>query len=395
MIEEVELTPFDFAEIEIEEKKVHRTNYSRIGVTPDEFRKLLAKARKHIPVWHIRPPHNSNPVLRYNGYITIGEDKVEMWYCLNKKNYNVVTYMDERPIYTLITGGEVWRRYKRFYHTPGDYYPENAKWNEDDDYRVCAKALLWFNEDLTGSRIDDCYGYDLNSAYTSILMGSWIDTDPKKIRYHSLVKENEIGMSYDMEEGMRLRFEGSRADFVFPLREPPAKLRKWMMEVFNNKQRTSGLLKNPNLTEDQRFELMKQKMEAKAILNYFVGILQLYDPFLRAFIVCMCNEKVRQYINKDTLVCNTDSIVSRTRREDIEQNLGSKIGQWKLEHHGQFAFRGLNYQWGYEVPTYRGVPKIAFGETFDILTMPPPTLDLKWYFDKDPNKFNLYRITEV
>ena len=356
------------------------TNYTRCGVSPQDFNWHLEHAKSACSHLSFREPPEDKPMLRWITYIKLGYDKVELWYNYGKKNYYVFTYLDGRPIYTTITGGEVWRRYKRFYWTEGDYNPNNARWNEEDDQRICAKAKLWYNETYTGQRIDDCYGYDINSAYTSIILNEgWIDTT--HCRFNAKIGEGEIGMDYDEEEGVKLRHKG-RAMFVFKRVPTPKKIKDWMLRVYKEKQEASEKLKDPNLSEADKFKYMKQKIEAKAILNYWVGCFQNYDPFIRAWIVCNCNEYITSLLDDNSLVCNTDSIVSKTKRPDIEKLLGDGIGKWKLEHTGQFAYRGLTYQWGYEVPTYRGIPKVAFKGKFDILTMPAPELDLLWAFDK-------------
>ena len=108
-------------------------------------------------------------------------------------------------------------------------------------------------------------------------------------------------------------------------------------------------------------------------------MLQIKNPWLRAWIVGSCNELISSLIDKDTLFWNTDSIVSRRPRPDL--TIGDEIGEWKLEHEGEVAYWGNAYQWNQDKPTYRGVPKGDFPEGWDILVDDTPTHSNPYYFD--------------
>jgi hypothetical protein len=357
-----------------------KIKYNRLGLHPKEMSELIRKAKKG-KIVVFGEPDEYDAGLRHITYIKHGDINMECWFYDGKKCIYALAHDTEEPIYTMMTGGDVWCRYKRWYFTDGDYNPENAKWNEEDDYRVCAKALLWYNETYSGQRIDDCYGYDINSAYASVLLANgWIDTT--NYRVNDYVGENEIGMDYDYEEGMILVYKG-KAKFVFPRKPLPDKIKKFIQQVYEEKKDASKRLKNPKLTDKQFFDLMKQKTEAKNSLNYLIGDFQNYDPFIRAWVVCLCNDYIKSNMDDDTLLSNTDSIISKRKRDDLEQNLGDDIGKWKLEHTGQFAFAGVNYQWDYEIPTYRGIPKVCFTDKYDILKDKPLPIDTKWYFDPE------------
>ena len=98
--------------------------------------------------------------------------------------------------------------------------------------------------------------------------------------------------------------------------------------------------------------------------------MQKTNPFIRAKIIYEANKMISDLIDENTLYCNTDSIVSLTERKDIK--LGNNIGQFKIEHQGDFAYIGFNYQWNRDVPSYRSIQKSAFKEGYDMLKDPLP-----------------------
>lgn len=110
----------------------------------------------------------------------------------------------------------------------------------------------------------------------------------------------------------------------------------------------------------KRYGTPEEKIKAKQMLNFCVGYMQRTNPFIRNTIVERCNLKMEDLIDDNTLYCNTDCIVSLVPRTDIE--LGGGLGEFHIEHEGTFAYNGFNYQWNYELPTYRGIPKNWFIE---------------------------------
>jgi hypothetical protein len=210
-----------------------------------------------------------------------------------------------------------------------------------------ASPFMWYNEKFVNTR-QYAYEYDINSAYATIMYYyKFPDTSVKfKTGY---VGKNEIGFDAD---GNIVK-ENYFALFIFPEIESPFK--KFAEVYYNKKQKAKN-------------EEIKQR--AKNMLNYSVGFLQRVNPFLRAYIVNMCNEKIKELINEDyVLHCNTDSIVS-TKKLDLP--LGDKIGEWKLKE-GMFAYTGHPYQWDNDLPRYQGVPKGWFSPGWDILKDELPT----------------------
>ena len=62
--------------------------------------------------------------------------------------------------------------------------------------------------------------------------------------------------------------------------------------------------------------------------------------------------------------------------------IGKGIGEWKIEHEGEFAFDGFNYQWDLEAPHFRGTSRNWFDDGWDILK------------DKLPKNGNIYEIKD-
>ena len=175
---------------------------------------------------------------------------------------------------------------------------------------------LWKNEKYEGTR-NYAIGYDLNSSYSFAMLKDMPDTSKKPKT--GFIKKGEIGFDF---EGKPI-FEGWSL-WVFPLMESPFKkfVNRWYEEKKNAKTK-------------------QQKAKAKGMLNYSVGYLQRVNPFLRSTIIYYANKMIKDLVDENTLYCNTDSLVSLVPRNDL--NIGTNIGEFKVEHEGQFAFRGFNY----------------------------------------------------
>ena len=226
-----------------------------------------------------------------------------------------------------------------------------------------ASPILGFNKAYDRTE-HYCYGYDLNSAYAAVLSDKIPDT--YHMRLADFVCDGEIG--FDMEERLPLVFPGEFADYVFPLIDSPYKefVREWYEK---KKSAPKG---------------SKEKQIAKEVLVISVGLMQNHNPFLRAYVVNMCNKKIKDIIDAHPEECcmwNTDAVYS-TAPLDLE--IGENIGQFKLEYQGMLRQVNNNYQKVDEhKTTYRGVCKMLFKEDFNILTDPIPDYDgLKYMLDK-------------
>ena len=219
-----------------------------------------------------------------------------------------------------------------------------------------ASPILYKNNKFEGQR-HQAYGYDLNSSYSFAMLKPMPDTS--KHPRSGKLNENEIGFSTD---GDVITKVGKYATIIFPLMESPFKR---FVETWYTRKKTA---KTP-----------EEKQKAKDFLNMSIGYLQRVNPFIRATILYYANKLIEDLIDENTLYCNTDSIVSLVPRNDLK--LGTNIGEWKIEHTGNFAFIGLNYQWNNEV-SYRGIPKSWFPNGYDILNDPVPTVGNIYEFNK-------------
>lgn len=256
-----------------------------------------------------------------------------------------------------ITGLQAYTVLSRYTHI-------NKVIESKEDAPFSAKPLLWNNPKYEGKRVD-AISYDMNSAYSYAMLQPMPDTSiPPKQKY---IEPGEIG--FDLDGNRQTK---GYSIYVFNLIESPFKK---FVETYYNKKMTAT-----NKADKRR---------AKEYLNFCVGFLQNRDPYTRAQIVGLANDRIKELIDQDTVYCNTDSIVSTKERPDLE--LGTEIGQWKIEHKGKFAFVGFNYQWDLGPPSIRGKPKTDFEEGWDILKDELPLCNNMYRFD--PIKGEMMNVT--
>ena len=237
---------------------------------------------------------------------------------------------------------------------------------------LSARPFLYYNKKYNNTR-NYAYGYDLNSAYSFAMLGDMPDTT-QKLGEFRIVQPGEIGFKESLKENIDgtnypdlvMVEEGKYADIIFKKISSP--FIKFVKNWYNKKLNAKDKI---------------EKAKAKGVLNYSVGFLQNRNPYIRATIITRCNNLIKSLVDKNTLYCNTDSLVSLTKREDIEEKLGSNIGEWKLEHEGNFAYIGFNYQWNLDKPSYRGVPNSWFKDNYDILKDGIPDFGNVFYLDHE------------
>ena len=235
-------------------------------------------------------------------------------------------------------------------------------------FTLSASPILDYNKKFEKQELKDCYEYDLNSAYASVMIGKIPDLD-NPIEGRAKVKEGEVGFIYDEHLTLVKGGIDETADIRFKLIDAPEGLKRFANHYYNIKKNSTG----------------REKEEAKAMLNYVIGYCQRYNPFFRAYIVHTCNEKIRALIDKDTLFWNTDAIFSKVRRTDLD--IGDNIGQFKEIHCNTLRYIGNNYQIDDEIPSYRGIPhkwmeaaQKKSGKKYNLLTDPIPPKEnvYKW-----------------
>ena len=219
-----------------------------------------------------------------------------------------------------------------------------------------AIPILWKRKEYEGKRVN-AICYDMNSAYSYAMIQPMPDTSipPKQ----KVIEHGEIG--FDLNGN---RQTSGYSLYVFNLMDSPFK--KFVETYYKKKVKAKN---------------QADKRRAKEYLNFCVGFLQGRDPYTRAQIVGLANDRILSLIDENTIYCNTDSIVSLKPREDLE--IGDEIGQWKVQHEGKFAFIGFNYQWDLGIPSIRGKSKTDFYEGWDILK------------DDLPECGNVYKFNEI
>lgn len=260
---------------------------------------------------------------------------------------------------SVLQGQQAYAQLQKAFKAPDakDYHiPALDRWYDESTgkYVCSAKPLLGFRKEHEREELHDCYEYDLNSAYASVLSGKLPDVN--KPSYHpemAKVRKGEIGFLLD--DDLTMVREGY-ADITFPLIESPDSVKAFCAKYYLIKENTSGAAKS----------------QAKAMLNYPIGYYQRKNPFIRSYVVHSCNERIRKLIDKDTLFYNTDAIFSLRKRDDLE--LGRGIGKFKEIRLGTLKYIGNVYQADDDMPKYRGIPKAYFerfrqinGRPFDLL----------------------------
>ena len=247
-----------------------------------------------------------------------------------------------------ITGLEAYRVLSMYTHI-------NKVIDSKEDAPFSAKGLLWKNKKYEGQRVQ-AICYDMNSAYSYAMIQDMPDTSvPPKAKF---IEPGEIGFDFDGN-----RQTSGYSIYVFRLIESPFK--KFVQTYYDKKNKA---------------KTKAERRKAKEYLNFCVGFLQNRDPFTRAQIVGLANDLILSLIDENTLYCNTDSIVCLKEREDLK--LGDNIGEWTIEHRGDFAYVGFNYQWNLDKPSIRGKTKSYFKDNWDILKDELPECNNSYYFDR-------------
>ena len=229
-------------------------------------------------------------------------------------------------------------------------------------YICSAGPIVGFNPKYEGVELHDVYEYDLNSAYSSIMLNKIPYVN--RPYYNKVVGKNQIGFALDDECSMIK--EGGYAQVVFDLIELKPEQKAYIERLYAKKT-----------VAKSDFE----KAEAKLMLNASIGYYQRWNPFVRAYIVHRCNEFIKGILDDDSVLWNTDAVFSLKRRPELE--LGLSIGEFKEEHIDRFAYKGNNYQINWDLPKYRGIPKAWYKEGWDILKDPTPKRCNKFILDQE------------
>lgn len=336
-----------------------------VNLTTDEFNAKLKYVKKYCTVIHNEEPKTP---LGFRAYVNDKISKIELTMVDPDIGCKAITYVCDKSCSSRVhqkQGMEAYSTLQKYYHTPHVCDKTEALFS--------VAGILYHNPKYVNTR-QHAYGYDMNSAFSWGMMQKMPkDTEKGPINYSKTladykwreVKSDEIGFGPEGE----LRLEGEWALYIFKAEESPYKR---FVEVWYDKKKNA---KTP-----------EQKTAAKDILVMSVGFMQRHNFWMRAAIIGYCNRKIQSLINKypdNILLSNTDSIISTCKIPELEGNLGLEVGEWKFEHDGEFAYVNSNYQWDYNTPTVRGVPKGWFKQGWDILVDPLPVNNNIYDYNKD------------
>lgn len=240
-----------------------------------------------------------------------------------------------------------------------DYYDEDT-----GRYLCSSKPLIGFSPQYEKVELKEVYEYDLNSAYSSIMLKGIPNVN--KPYFNCKIKYNQVGFLLDLDLTM-IEKPGCKADIVFDIIQLTSSQKKYIENLYEQKKNSCNTLQHDSI---------------KLKLNASIGYYQRYNPFIRAYIVQKCNKVISGLLDNDSVIWNTDAIISLKRRPELE--LGTKIGQFKEIKIDRFVYIGNNYQINHEIPKYRGIPKAWFKDKpFDLLK------------DTLPKRCNKYKYDEV
>ena len=242
-------------------------------------------------------------------------------------------------------------------------------WYDKDSgrYFCSAKPIIGFAPKYEKVELQNVYEYDLNSAYSSIMLQGIPDVNHPY--FDAKIKKNQVGFFID-EDLTLIEKPGIICDIVFDIIQLRDDQKKYIEKLYNLKEQAQT-----EIEHDQ----------AKLSLNASIGYYQRYNPFVRAYIVHKCNRVISGLLDNETVLWNTDAIFSLKRRPELA--LGALIGEWKEIPIKRFVYSGCNYQINHEIPKYRGIPKAWFkNKQFDLLKDTLPKRCNKYRYDETKAK---------
>ena len=274
------------------------------------------------------------------------------------------------------SGLDYFKEFSRAYKVPkADKYNierlNRYKNTENNKYVCSASPILDYNRKYEKQLLENCYEYDLNSAYANTLLRKIPDLEnPVIAKWPDQIKVNKNEVGFILDDTLSIVNSGYMADIKFKLIDTPKKLKDFLIRWYNRKKNSTG----------------NEKLEAKAMLNLPIGYCQRYNPFLRSYVVNTCNKVIKDIIDENTLFWNTDAIFSKVRRPELE--IGNEIGQFKEIKCDKLVYVGNVYQINDEDPIYRGISKTWFksfekeyGRKYDLLKDYDKTISRINYYD--------------
>ena len=326
-------------------------------LSQEDFNDMIKNlARTHVVVVAKKTKRSSRTLV----YIDVDTKKVHLTYRDNNSIIRYFTRLDCDSDTVYFNPVQVWSELikicgkENIPDLRGKYGYKAVPYGKNGDTKVkwditCPGGFHYHDPKRTNIRFDNCYGYDINSSYSFAMTKDMPDTRVQP-RLFGIVKKGEIGFCNNGDVCF-----GGFAEYIFPLIKSP-------FIPFVDKYYE---LKVKNAKNKQK------KAKYKQMLNIPTGYVQRLNPFLRNAIIYYAKEYVKQYINKDTLYVNTDSIISLTERPDIPLH-ETELGKFKNDHKGTFMYWAQGcYEWNGEkhnqgIPQYMlnndGIMKYKFDE---------------------------------
>lgn len=322
---------------------------------------ILKNLKKYHRIFLFRAPEKDEEIGRFKVFLYKKITTAVLIYKDLKNSGKVIQYttkLDGSFNGVEINGANAFSYLQKYYKAP--------ETNGKDDAPFSIGISPYRNPKFVGKRVENCYGYDLNSAYPWGMLQDLPDTN--KPLKPGKVGKNEYSFT---ETGLRAKI-GTYSKYRFELMKSPYTrfVDRWYAAKKNAKNDA-------------------EKNTAKFVLNASIGALQNHNAFLRAAIIDNFHTIITELSSKykdHILSTNVDSIVSDIRIPEIEANIGSNIGQWKLEHTGSFAIHknAFSVQWNFDIPSFGGgKSKTWFKEGYDILTDPLPEPNNLYYINTE------------
>lgn len=226
------------------------------------------------------------------------------------------------------------------YSAPGSFgLKEKVRW-----LKMEIKTGYAYSDEFMAKKPLKCWSYDINSAFPYAMLQKMPDTSVAPLENVELPN----GYMGFYEDGTATLTPNVVVRYAFPLMDSPFK--EYVLEYYTKKQKA---------------ETKEEKAKYKAFLNHPTGYLCKHNIFLRNAIIFYSNEYIISFMDRNTVYCNIDCIVSLTPRYDLP--IGNGIGQFKEEHVCEdFKYLGPGmYQWGDECH-YRGIPGDCISDIEDI-----------------------------
>lgn len=217
--------------------------------------------------------------------------------------------------------------------------------------------LFYKNKAYFYKKIKNCICYDINSAFSYIQLNYYVDF---KDLGEGIVKADEVGFNLRYNEFNQLDLETTYlpveldhiAEHRFKLKEVPEGIYKFVKRYYDIKDK------------DKHIE---GKQKAKNVLNFSIGESVNHNWIYRTLIVSECNLRVykiikmiRELYGDVVLYANTDCVATTCRISFLDNMLGHKIGEFKVEKTGTLYMNDEAYQWNNSKPVYSGIPSFKF-----------------------------------